>query len=355
MLTGVPLWLCTCVSCGMCRVAHTSRRHYSRSTCKVHAAPLHTQPPCIPLACPFDSHPSAAVLLCPGVHAAVIVADLTDLRSFVDIGRWTAHFASSATSALPFPVLLLANKADSSDRVLSDTSVAEWADRHRLTQSYVVSARTGAGVEEAFRSIVARVDGFVPAAPTGVSGGGGSMDATQRLLSLLHSSAAARRSPSHSPSPSHRPSASLTPTSRTRASSLLSTLPLPAGSRVPLAASSPRTAAGGVGRSPAQSYSALTVQRLTAAGPHRSAGPGYSTLGRPEARERDSSRSGSRVEEKEWVVERKLFTAASATTPIYTMRPSLTGLRAASTAGDGTPVARSALHTPSARVVDLRF
>ena len=292
--------------------------------------------------------------MCAGVHAAVIVADLTDLRSFVDIGRWMTHLTSHNTSSptsLPFPVLLLANKADSPDRVLSDTSVAEWADKHRLTASHVVSARVGTGVEEAFRSIVARVDQYVPAAAAAVDGsGGGGSEATQRLLSLLHSTAAVRRSPSHSPSPSHRPSASLTPTSRTRASSLhslLSTVPASTTPRMPLPSSSPRAA---VGRSPGLSYSALTVQRLTAAGSHyRSPGASLSTLARHEAKERDISRSGSRVEEKEWAGERKLVSAGS------TVKPPLTMSKVAAEAGGTVKIKRPAMHSPSMREVDLRF
>ena len=342
----------------------TSRMLCSHCTCKVSSSP---EAPLVHLPTRlFHSLASMLSLCTAGVHAAMVVADLTDLRSFVDIGRWMTHFTSATSSAsLPFPVLLLANKADSHDRVLSDTSVSEWADKHRLTHSYVISAKTGTGVEEAFRSLVPRIEKFVPAAQSAAVssavGGGGSLDATQRLLSLLHSGAAVRRSPSHSPSPSHRPSASLTPTSRTRASSLLSvqsllsSLPPSASSRMQPPSASPRAAVSSVGRLPGLSYSALAVQRLTAAGSHhRAAAASLSTLGRQEAKERDSSRSGSRVEEKEWIGERKqLLTASSSATPIQSAKPSLT-IKPAMTASDGMAGKRP-LYSPSTKEVDLRF
>jgi len=298
--------------------------------------------------------------MCAGAQAAIIVADLTDLRSFVDIGRWVQHFtAASPSSALPFPVLLLANKSDSPDRVLSDTSVAEWADRHRLTHSHVVSAKTGSGVEEAFRGLVSRIGQFVPVAG-GVAGSGGGLDATQRLLSLLHSPGLAKGSPSHSPSASKRPSASITPTSRTRASmslsvqSLLSTLPPSAAPRMLQPSASPRVAVNGVGRSPAHSYSALTVQRLTAGSSHlRQPGASVSLLGRQEAMERDNSRSGSFVEEKEWMQpagRKQLHMAGGMVTPTPFQKHSLTALNVTATAGG-----RPSPYSPSAKEVDLRF
>ena len=346
----------------------TSRRRCSRCTCKVSPTSHYPLYPALPPACP--SHRRRLLFVpCAGVHAAVIVADLTDLRSFVDIGRWmtlfTAATSSPSSASLPFPVLLLANKADSPDRVLSDTSVAEWADKHRLTHSHVVSAKVGTGVEDAFRSIVWRVEKFVPTQPARVSRGSGSMDATQRLLSLLHSNAATRRSPSHSPSPSHRPSASLTPTSRTRASSLLSpysllsTLPPSTTPRLPPPSSSPRAAASGVARSHGYSHSALAVQRLTAGSHNKSPGISLTTLGRQETKERDASRSGSRVDEKEWVGERRQFTtASSAVTLVQSTKAPLTTIKAAAaaaTAGDGASFRRPQPHSPSMREVDLRF
>ena len=343
-------WCGWSFSCGMCLVVRISRMHSSHCTCKVSSALTH----CRSQLRSTLTHVYLLFLVCAGVHAAVIVADLTDLRSFVDIGRWMAYFTSTTTAAsLPFPVLLLANKSDSHDRVLSDTSVSEWSDKHRLTHSYVVSAKAGTGVEEAFRSLVPHIDQFVPAAQPVRAGG--SMDATQRLLSLLHSGAGARRSPSHSPSPSHRPSASLTPTSRTRASSLLSSLQPAFAPRIPPAASTPQATVNGVGRSSGYSYSALTVQRLTAAGPHyRSPGASLSTLARQEAKE--SSRSGSRVEEKEWVAERKqLLTVGRTATPVQSVKPSLTALKVVTDASNGITAKRSPLYSPSTREVDLRF
>ena len=326
---------------------------------------------------PCGAHIDEALqpLYMQGVHAAVIVADLTDLRSFIDITRWITLF-TSATSTLPFPVLLLANKADSPDRVLSDTSVAEWAERHRITHSHVVSAKTGAGVEEAFRSIVNLVERFVPvpglpvfvssnAASASVGAGNGNADATQRLLSLLHApgAAAARRSPSHSPSPSNRTSVSITPTSRTSSilshSLLLSTQHPAINPRIPLPSSSPRfVPAAGVTRSPAFSHSALAVQRLTAAGnAPRSPGDSVSMRLRGEAREREVSWSGSRMEEKEAIVERKAAAVAAlgAGSSSLSVKPPLFNTKAgpASTAAVGAK--RMPLHSPSHREVDLRF
>ena len=304
---------------------------------------------------PSSAHVEEALqpLYMQGAHCAVIVADLTDLRSFVDIGHWLHHFASASASAspsLPFPCVLLANKCDSPDRVLSDASVAEWADRHRLAHACVVSAKTGAGVEEAFRGLVPRIEQFVPAA----SGG---LEATQRLLSLLHTTGPGRRSPSHSPSASHRPSASLTPTSRTSLSvqSLLSTLPPSAAPRTLQPSASPRMAVGGVNRSPAHSYSALTVQRLTAAGSHfRPAGASVSLLARPDARERENSRSVSAAhEEKEWApagLRKQPHMPGGAATATPFQKQPLAVLHATTAAGG-----RPAPYSPSAKEVDLRF
>ena len=145
-------------------------------------------------------------LYLPHTDATVIVTDTTDLRSFVDVRRWTALLGGHC------PVVLLANKADSGERVLSDKSVMEGAARDRVSAAFVVSALTGQGVRDAFHALVPLIQHFCPDAPApAVAAAPAVSDSTQRILSLL----LARR-PSLTPTPRAelRHSPSLTPTSR---------------------------------------------------------------------------------------------------------------------------------------------
>ena len=154
-------------------------------------------------------------LYLPQTDAAVIVTDTTDLRSFVDVRRWTSLLGNVC------PVLLLANKADSPERVLSDKSVMEGAARDRVSAAFVVSALTGEGVRDAFRALVPLIQHFSPDAPApAVAAPPAVSDSTQRILSLLMA-----KRPSLTPTPRAelRHSPSLTPTSRASQPSVVPT------------------------------------------------------------------------------------------------------------------------------------
>jgi translation elongation factor EF-4 len=52
------------------------------------------------------------------------------------------------------PVLVLGNKCDVAEKVVSDLQVETWCSKNRVVQSHLVSAKTGEGIDEAINCLV---------------------------------------------------------------------------------------------------------------------------------------------------------------------------------------------------------
>jgi small GTP-binding protein len=89
-----------------------------------------------------------------GAGGVVLVYGLTRPDSFEDLNIYMDLFLS----ACPFgkdsqlPVLLLGNKSDLQVRAVPEETVAEWKRRFHVPFHYVVSAKTGDRIEEAFQA-----------------------------------------------------------------------------------------------------------------------------------------------------------------------------------------------------------
>jgi small GTP-binding protein len=89
--------------------------------------------------------------------AALIVFDLTNRNSFLNISEWLESFrsANSEKAAL----FLVGNKTDLRDmRAVEREDAEKWAAEHGA-QYFETSARTGDGVSDVFRTVAAKLAG----------------------------------------------------------------------------------------------------------------------------------------------------------------------------------------------------
>ncbi|KAH0794463.1 small GTP-binding protein [Histomonas meleagridis] len=94
---------------------------------------------------------SVAPSLLRGANGLILVYDVTNLQSFGEIEIYLNMFLDTAEydQQQPLPVLVLGNKSDMESQV-SDDVINEWAQKHNITETAKVSAKTGEGINEAF-------------------------------------------------------------------------------------------------------------------------------------------------------------------------------------------------------------
>ncbi|KAF7730836.1 Ras- protein Rab-7A [Apophysomyces ossiformis] len=100
-----------------------------------------------------------------GADACVLVYDVNNFMSFQHLGRWHDDFLKQ--SALPpeearqFPILMIGNKIDINDRVVSRRQARAWAEQHSSDcmqiPCFEASAKDGTNVEKAFTHIAKMV------------------------------------------------------------------------------------------------------------------------------------------------------------------------------------------------------
>jgi small GTP-binding protein len=86
--------------------------------------------------------------VCRNVAAIIIVFDITDLKSYVDIVKWLNFVKDEAHEDAK--ILVLANKMDRLCDAVIDIDDVEREMNDKGFQFNVVSAKTGAGIKEAF-------------------------------------------------------------------------------------------------------------------------------------------------------------------------------------------------------------
>ena len=88
-----------------------------------------------------------------GAHGILAVCDVTRPETMAELDGWAQAIRSVAGD---IPVCLLANKTDVADRPLRETEVRKFS-KDRSWPAYPTSAKTGAGVEDAFHQIVRQI------------------------------------------------------------------------------------------------------------------------------------------------------------------------------------------------------
>ncbi|CAO3646002.1 unnamed protein product [Cunninghamella echinulata] len=96
-----------------------------------------------------------------GADACILIYDVNNFLSFQHIGNWRNEFLKQSSlppeEAIHFPMMILGNKIDINDRVVSRRQAKAWAEEHSSDEmqipSFEASAKDGTNVEKAFRHI----------------------------------------------------------------------------------------------------------------------------------------------------------------------------------------------------------
>ncbi|KAI8143936.1 P-loop containing nucleoside triphosphate hydrolase protein [Fennellomyces sp. T-0311] len=112
-----------------------------------------------------------------GADACVLVYDVNNFLSFQHLERWREDFLKQSSlpteEAQHFPMLLIGNKIDIDDRVVSRRQARAWAEQHSSERMKIpcfeASAKDGTNVEEAFTHIAKMVK--VPQLELDLNGG----------------------------------------------------------------------------------------------------------------------------------------------------------------------------------------
>jgi small GTP-binding protein len=98
---------------------------------------------------------SVAPALIRGANALVLVYDTQHQPSFDVLHFFFQMFVDIVTvTSSVMPVLLLGNKSDLGPDLISEQTLKDWKAEHNVQHSAHVSAKTGAGIAEAFESWV---------------------------------------------------------------------------------------------------------------------------------------------------------------------------------------------------------
>jgi small GTP-binding protein len=89
---------------------------------------------------------------------AMVVAEINKPETYAAAINWKKDVDSKAflpgTAQTPIPCVLLLNKCDLDDSHMSDEQLDEFCRQHGFVAWYKVSAKTGDGVDESFKSLV---------------------------------------------------------------------------------------------------------------------------------------------------------------------------------------------------------
>ncbi|CAO3650625.1 unnamed protein product [Mucor hiemalis] len=100
-----------------------------------------------------------------GADACVLVYDVNNFLSFQHLERWREDFLKQSSlpneEARHFPLLIIGNKIDIDDRVVSRRQARAWAEVHSSDKMQIpcfeASAKNGDNVEKAFAQIAKMV------------------------------------------------------------------------------------------------------------------------------------------------------------------------------------------------------
>mmetsp|Transcript_29162 Transcript_29162/g.60174 ORF Transcript_29162/g.60174 Transcript_29162/m.60174 type:complete len:209 (-) Transcript_29162:181-807(-) len=103
---------------------------------------------------------SLGVAFYRGSDACVIVYDVTNKKSFANLDKWRREFLKKASppDAETFPFIILGNKidVDPDRRTVSEADAEAWCAEHSGIPHFLVSAKDGTNVEQAFLDVATR-------------------------------------------------------------------------------------------------------------------------------------------------------------------------------------------------------
>ena len=93
-----------------------------------------------------------------GTQVCLLAFALDDLASFYNLSMWREEFLyhSGVAPGTAFPFIVVGNKADVQQRVVSDLSAHEWCRANGDTPYFETSAKLALNVEEVFEAAVRR-------------------------------------------------------------------------------------------------------------------------------------------------------------------------------------------------------
>jgi len=102
-----------------------------------------------------EKYRSLGIAYYRGADACMLVFDVADKTTFKDLDKWVEAFLAQIPEekAKNFPIILLGNKADKPDRIVSAEMAKKWCAEHEDVPFYETSAKLGQGLEEAFEHI----------------------------------------------------------------------------------------------------------------------------------------------------------------------------------------------------------
>lgn len=103
---------------------------------------------------------SLGVAFYRGSDGCVLVYDVTNAKSFANVDKWRREFLkkSNPQDAESFPFIILGNKidVDPSRRVVHEADAQKWCSEHTNVPHFLVSAKDGTNVEQAFLDVATR-------------------------------------------------------------------------------------------------------------------------------------------------------------------------------------------------------
>lgn len=90
-----------------------------------------------------------------GADCCILVFDVTSRISFQALDTWRDEFLIQACPRDPvhFPFMVLANKVDLDNRIVSNREVKEWCRRSNNIPYYETSAKNGCNLDLAFKTL----------------------------------------------------------------------------------------------------------------------------------------------------------------------------------------------------------
>jgi len=99
---------------------------------------------------------SVAPSLLRGANGLILGYDVTQPGSVDELSIYLEMFLDTVQVDLSceLPVLLLGNKCDIEERIVSEATIDAWLERNREPEKWICSAKTGENVEEAITTLV---------------------------------------------------------------------------------------------------------------------------------------------------------------------------------------------------------